>query len=87
MPARKLQKVSLQQIEEWLENPVTLAFRAMSVFRRDEAIDEGGLNAYTEYHPHHTQEYLARLSGKGDVWEEIIDTLDGEGLWELEDEE
>lgn len=76
-----------QQIVEWLENPVTLAFKETAELERDKIIDDGGLNAFFADDAHRTQEYLATLTGKGHVWEEIIATLEGEGLWELEDEE
>ncbi len=81
-----MKQVSIKQITEWIENPVTIAFKKTCQLQRDAVIDDGGLNAYTEYKPQRTQEYLARLSGKGEVWEEIIETLDGEGLWELDEE-
>ena len=86
MPASKLQRVSLEQINEWLENPVTLAFRATCQVQLNKVIDDGGLNAYVAGEPQKTQENLAELTGRGQTWQEIIDTLDGEE-WELEDGE
>jgi len=87
VPANKLQRVSQQQITEWLEGPVTLAFKETCTAMRDDAIDDGGLNAYQVNDPQATQERLAYLTGAGQAYQEIIDALDGEGLWELEDEE
>ncbi len=87
MPASRSPRVSLDQIKEWLENPVTLAFKFTCAKKREEVIDDGGLNAYHRNDAHRTQETLAELTGQGEVWQEIIDTLDGEELWELEDEE
>lgn len=78
-------RVSLEQITEWLENPVTLAFKATCQVQLDKVIDDGGLNAYVSGEPQRTQENLAELTGRGQTWQEIIDTLDGEE-WELEDE-
>ncbi len=80
-------RVSLKQITEWLENPVTLAFKSTCQMELDNVIDDGGLNGYCPGEPQKTQELLAVLTGKGQAWQEIIDTLDGEGLWELDDEE
>ena len=82
-----MNKVQKKQIIEWLDNPVTLAFKAASEQERDKVIDDGGLNSYFANDAHRTQEALAELTGKGHVWEEILATLEGEGLWELEDEE
>ncbi len=80
------QRVSLNQITEWLENPVTIAFRLTCEAYRDDVIDEGGLNGYTEFEPQKTAETLAKLTGRGQTWQEIIEILEG-GDWELDDEE
>ncbi len=82
-----MKQVSIQQLTEWLENPVTLAFKKTCQLRLEEVIDDGGLNAYHLNDADRTQETLANLTGQGSVWQEIIDTLDGEGLWELENDE
>ncbi len=87
MPASRSPRVSLDQIREWLENPVTLAFKFTCAKELESVVDDGGLNAYHLNDAYRTQETLANLTGRGAVWQEIIDTLDGEGLWELEDEE
>ena len=83
---RELQKVNLEQIAEWLENPVTLAFNKTCQQQLDEVIDDGGLNAYHLNDADKTQETLATLTHQGIWWQAIIDILDGEGLWALEDD-
>ena len=87
MPASKLQRVSHQLIVEWLEGPVTLAVKATVEAMRDETVDDAGLNAYCKNDAQATQERLAYLTGAGQAYQEVIDALDGEGLWELEEEE
>ena len=87
MPVSRSQRVSPQQINEWLEGPVTQAFKATCESQLEQVIDDGGLNAYQANDPQATQERLAFLTGSGQTWQYIIDALDGEGLWELDDEE
>ena len=81
-----MKQVSKQQITEWLENPVTVAFKKTCQLKLDGVIDCGGLNAYHLNDADRTQETLATLTGEGSVWQLIIETLDGEGLWELDEE-
>ena len=82
-----MKQVSKQQLTEWIENPITVAFKKTCQLMLEGVIDDGGLNAYHLNDADRTQETLANLTGQGTVWQEIIETLDGEGLWELEDEE
>ena len=80
-----MKQVSKQQLTEWIESPVTLEFKKTCQSRLDDVVDDSGLNAYHLNDAAKTQETLAILSGQGSVWQEIIETLDGEGLWELEE--
>ena len=81
-----MKQVNKQQLTEWIESPVTVAFKKTCQLRLDGVIDDGGLNAYHRNDADKTQETLAILTGQGEVWQEIIETLDGEGLWELDEE-
>ena len=82
-----MKQVNIKQLTGWIENPVTVAFKQTCQFKLDGVIDDGGLNAYHLNDADRTQETLATLTGEGSVWQLIIETLDGEGLWELEDED
>ena len=76
-------QVSKQQIEEWIENPVTIAFRQIAEYERDQLISAKGVDAYHPYEPQKTQEILANLNGAVDTWEFVIEALEGEG-WDEE---
>ena len=82
----KVNRVSKQQIMEWIENPVTIAFRQMCEVERDESMGQRGWACYKPFDPSKTQELLASLNGYVDAWDYAIDALKGEGLWELDDE-
>jgi hypothetical protein len=82
-----MSKVSRQQIEEWIENPVTLAFKATATYERDTTLAAKGLGAFHPFQPERTQEVLANLNGSVDAWDEVIAALEGEGLMSDESEE
>ena len=46
-----------------------------------------GLNAFHPFDPQRTQELLSNLNGYVDALDVVIDTLDGEGLFNEEDDE
>jgi len=73
-------KVTDQQITEWTENPVTLAFKDLA----DEAISiliASKENCYHQFQPEKTHEVMAVLHTAQDTWETVINSLEGEGLW------
>lgn len=77
-------QVSKQQIIEWIENPVTIAFKHIAKYERDELMNNRGVDAYHPFEPQKTQEILAGLNGAVDTWDFVIEALEGEG-WD-EDE-
>ena len=85
----KILPVTRDQIVEWLDNPVTLVFKEFARQELEDTIISQGLDAYTAFDPHKTQELLAGLNGAKDVWEDVTEALNGEGLAfeEEEDEE
>ncbi len=80
-------EVTKEQVLEWIENPVTLAFKAVAEFEISENIAAKGLRAYHPFEPEKTQEILAGLSGAEEAWVEVVEALEGEGIMEEEDEE
>lgn len=83
----QLKKVTREQINEWLDSPVTKAFRDECESTRDEIESGRGLNAYHPYEPQKSQEVLANLNGAWDTWDEVVDCLtDAELLMEPDDE-
>ena len=82
------EQVTRDQILEWLENPVTLIFKEFARLELEHTIAAKGLDAFTPFDANKTQEILANLNGARDVWEEITEALNGEGLaFEEEDNE
>jgi hypothetical protein len=85
---KKPNKVTRKQIEEWIENPVTLAFKYVAEMERDEFVAAKGLRAFCPFDAQRTQEILANLNGATDTWDEVIAALEGDGLMdEREDDE
>ena len=79
--------IAPEQIEEWTENPVTLELLGLLKNERDELQGAKGLGAFHPFDAHKTQEVLANLNGAVDTLELIIAALEGQALWELDDEE
>lgn len=74
------------QINEWTENPITQAFLEVLQRERDELAASRGLEAFTPFDAHKTQEVLANLNGYVDAMDTIIAALGGD--WSsLEEEE
>ena len=76
----KILPVTRDQIVEWLDNPVTLVLKEFARQELDDTITAKGLDAYTPFDAQKTQEVLANLNGAKDVWEDIVEALNGEGL-------
>ena len=70
-----MQQVSKNQIAEWIENPVTIAFREYAKYERQTTIASKGLDAFCAFEPQRTQEILAHLNGAADAWGTIEDSL------------
>ena len=76
----KLMQVTREQVLEWLENPVTLVFKEFARQELENTITAKGLDAFTPFDAYKTQEILANLNGARDVWEDVTEALNGEGL-------
>lgn len=79
---QKPQQVSKEQVLEWLENPVTLAFKYFAQLSIEEIEGSRGLDVYIKGDPQATQENMAQLNGEYVVWQDVIEALEGEGLEE-----
>lgn len=79
--------ITQDQITEWTENPVTQAFKKLAEQEAQELSYVKGVDAYHPFEPQRTQEVLANLNGCVDTWDVVMATLDGEGLWESEDDD
>jgi len=78
--------VTRKQVLDWIENPVTLAFRENAKLELSETIQAKGLDAYHAFQPEKTQEVLAGLNGAEEVWQMIVEALEGEGIMGEENE-
>lgn len=82
-----MNRVLKHQILEWIENPVTLAFKDAVEKERDEMMSVRGLECFQPFEPQKTQELMSALNGAVDTWNIVFDTLEGEGLFEEEEDE
>ncbi len=82
----EVMQVTRKQVLEWIENPVTLAFKKTVKLELSETVQAKGLGAYHPFQPERTQEVLAGLNGAEEVWQMIVEALEGEGIMEEEDE-
>jgi len=80
-------QVTRKQVEEWVENPVTLAFKYVAEIERDEVLAARGLDAFHPFQAERTQEILAGLNGSVDAWDQVIAALEGEGLMSEEEDD
>lgn len=69
--------VTQEQIDEWVESPVTVELKRLAHLNLDE-IDEAKLNAYVPGEPQKTQETLAIAAGAYGVWDTLIEVLEGD---------
>ena len=84
---KKPSPVTTDQVNEWFENPVTLAFLYQTRVEREEITEIKGLNAFHPFQPERTQEVLANLNGYADALDRQIAALEGEGFMNEDDEE
>jgi hypothetical protein len=83
----KLDDLTQDQIDEWAENPVTLAFKEIAEEERESTYQAIGVDCYHVYEPQKTQEVLANLNGAVDTWDLVIAALEGEGLLSMEEDD
>ena len=83
---KKPSPVTPEQVNEWIENPVTLAFLYQTKVEREEITEAKGLGAFHPFQPERTQEVLANLNGYADALDRQIAALE-EGFLDDDDEE
>jgi hypothetical protein len=84
---KKPKPVTRKQVLEWVENPVTLAFKYQAELEWSANRNARGLDAFHPFQPERTQEIWAGLNGAIDAWEVVIAALDGEGIMNDEQDE
>jgi len=72
-------RITKQQLEEWIENPVTIFFRQWAEEEKESCEMASGIDVYHVYQPQRTQEILAGLNGCVDTWDLVIAALEGDG--------
>ena len=80
--------IKREQLDEWTENPVSIFFREMLERERDDIAQSRGLDAFTPFEPHKTQEIMANLNGFVDALDVVIEALRGDwsAIEEVENE-
>jgi hypothetical protein len=73
---KKPSPVTAEQVNEWIENPVTIAFLYQTWVEREEIVEMKGLNAFHPFQPERTQEVLANLNGYADALDRQIAALE-----------
>jgi len=84
---QKPSPVTPTQVNEWLENPVTLAFLYQTWIERVDIVEAKGLSSFHPFQPERTQEVLANLNGYADALDRQIAALQGEGFMSEDDDE
>lgn len=77
--------ISQQQIDEWVESPVTVKLLELALSERREC-ELVGIEAFHPFEPQKTQEVLSNMNGAIDTWDVVIAALSGEGIMEIEND-
>jgi hypothetical protein len=83
MSKTRQQPPSQQQIEEWIENPITIWMKAWAEFELNDINGAKSLDAFHPFNAERTQEVFASLNGCAETWELVIAALEGEGAMEI----
>ncbi len=75
-----------EQLLEWTENPVTIAFRAVAEDYRDRAASTDVDDFYHRGEAMKTQEMIAGIVAVVDTWDIVVKLLSKEGMQEEMDE-
>jgi hypothetical protein len=68
------------QILEWTENPITIFFKLLAENRINE-LEPKATEVFAPFDALKTQELLCSMNAAIDTWENVVETLEGEGLW------
>ena len=74
-----------EQVQEWTENPVTVALRD-HIDSLIQELQAAKGDAYHPFQPERTQEILAGLNGAVDTWEIALEALAGDWAYFEEEE-
>ena len=86
MTQLKQQPPSQQQIEEWIENPITIHMLNWARYELNDINGRKSLDAFHPFQAERTQEMMASLNGCAETWEIVIASLEGEGTMEIGNE-
>lgn len=79
MPQKPM-PVSREQVLEWCENPVTLRMKYLA-HQQVEDFETRNTEVFYPFEPQKTQEVLAGINACVDTWEDVVETLEGQGVW------
>jgi len=80
--------ISRNQVEDWLESPVTEMLLDYAINERDVIAEGRGLNAYVANDPQRTQENMIAADAAWTTWNEIVEVLEeGEELFQEQEDE
>jgi len=74
-----------KRLVEWAESPITTEILDLIRSHVKELREVSGVDCYSPFNPHKTQELMAGLNGSLDTWDIVQDLLAGD--WTFFDEE
>jgi hypothetical protein len=74
-----------EQLKEWSESPVTLELKDL-VKQQVEEIKLSKADAFHPFDPQRTQETMAQLDGAQDTWEILVQILEGDFSYFMEED-
>lgn len=86
MSKTRQQPPSQQQIEEWIENPITIWLKDWAQYELNDINGRKSLDAFHPFQAERTQEIMASLNGCADTWELVIAACEGEAEMEIGNE-
>ena len=86
MSRPKQQPPSQQQIDEWIENPITIWMREWAEYELKDINGRKSLDAFHPFDAQKTQEIMASLNGCSETWRIVIASLKGEDAMEIGNE-
>ena len=70
-----MNKVSKNQVQEWVENPVTIAVADHFKWELETIVASEGLNSFHPFQANRTQEILSSLNGASETLERCVEVF------------
>lgn len=82
-------EIPMEQILEWCDSPVTKLLKSLALKEVEELQEVGrATDIFQPFEPQRTQEILAGRNAAIDTWEDVVEALEGRGLFdELSEDE